>query len=64
MGIRKGRSAEARSGINYLKDLGERFGSTTKKSKHMVEIKNQPALKGVYFDPEVGKIIERSWKEL
>jgi len=62
MGIRKGRSAEARSGINYLKDLGERFGSTTKKSKHMVEIKNQPALKGVYFDPEVGKIIERSWK--
>ena len=62
MGIRKGRSAEALSGINYLKALGERFGSTTKKSKHMVEIKNQSALKGVYFDPEVGKIIERSWK--
>jgi len=61
MGIRKGRSAEALSGINFLKALGERFGSKTK-LKNMEEIKNQPALKGVYFDPEVGKIIERSWK--
>ena len=61
MGIRKGRSAEALSGINYLKALGDRFGST-KKTKNMVELPNQPALKGVYFDPEVAKIIGRHHK--